>query len=68
MIERGDDLNKTDLDRRSVLGLATGVAIGAAASSVPQPAVASVLRSDIVMMDAVALSSAIHTRQMSCVE
>jgi amidase len=68
MIERGNDLNKIDLDRRSVLGLATGVAIGAAASSVPQPAVASVLRSDIVMMDAVALSSAIHTRQMSCVE
>jgi amidase len=67
MIARGDDSSKTDLNRRSVLGLATGAAIGAAATG-PQPAAASVLRSDIVMMDAVALSSAIHTRQVSCVE
>src|SRR5260370_11891804 len=64
----GDDLSKTDLNRRFVLGLATGAVIGAAATSVPQPAAASALRSDIVMMDAVALSSAIHTRQVSCVE
>ena len=62
------EINKTDLNRRSVLGLATGAAIGAAATSVSQPAAASIPRSDIVMMDAVALSSAIHTRQLSCVE
>jgi amidase len=68
MTARGDDFDKADLDRRSVLGLATGAVIGAAATTAPQPAAASVLRSDIVMMDAVALSSAIHTRQVSCVE
>src|ERR1700686_2287471 len=62
------EINKAELNRRSVLGLATGAAIGVATTSVPQPAAASVLRSDIVMMDAVALSSAIHTRQVSCVE
>jgi amidase len=62
------EIDKADLDRRSVLGLATGAAIGVAATSVPQPAGASILRSDIVMMDAVALSSAIHTRQLSCLE
>src|ERR1700693_2081531 len=62
------EINKAELNRRSVLGLATGAAIGVATTSVPQPAGASVLRSDIVMMDAVALSSAIHTRQVSCVE
>ena len=68
MTALGDDFDKTDLDRRSVLGLATGAAIGVATTSVPQPASASILRSDIVMMDAIALSSAIHTRQLSCAE
>jgi amidase len=68
MTARGDDFDKADLDRRSVLGLATGAVMGAAATTAPQTAAASVLRSDIVMMDAVALSSAIHTRQVSCVE
>jgi len=66
MTARDDELSKTDVDRRSVLGLATGAVIGAA--GVSQPAAAAVSRSDIVMMDAVALSSAIHTRQLSCVE
>src|SRR5215472_2327141 len=66
MTVRDDELSKTDVDRRSVLGLATGAVIGAA--GVAQPAAAAVSRSDIVMMDAVALSSAIHTRQLSCVE
>jgi amidase len=60
--------NKTEINRRSVLGLATGAAIGAATTSISQPAAASIPRSDIVMMDAVALASAIHTRQHSCVE
>ena len=66
MTARDDELSKTDVDRRSVLGLATGAVIGAA--GVSQPAAAAVARSDIVMMDAVALSSAIHIRQLSCVE
>src|SRR5580693_5738165 len=67
MIAPADDSNSADLNRRSVLGLATGAVVGAATSA-SLPAAASVLRSDIVMMDAVALSSAIHTRQVSCVE
>jgi amidase len=41
--------------------------IGATASA-PQPASAAVRPSDIVMMDAVALGSVIHSRQVSCVE
>jgi amidase len=68
MAALGEDLNKADLNRRSVLGLATGAVVGAAATSVSQSAAATVSRSDIVMMDAVALSNAIHTRQVSCVE
>jgi amidase len=65
---RSNEPDKTDLSRRSALGVATGAVIGAAASSGPEPAAASVRPSDIVMMDAVALGSAIHTRQVSCVE
>jgi amidase len=60
--------NQNDLDRRSVLGLATGAAIEAVAPSVAEPAAASVHASEIVMMDAVALRSAIQTRQVSCGE
>jgi amidase len=63
-----DESNTTNLNRRSVLSLATGAVIGAAASSGAERAAASVRSSDIVMMDAVALSSAIHSRQISCVE
>src|SRR5262249_8267719 len=63
-----EESNQSDLDRRSVLGLATGAAIGAVAPSVAEPAAASVSAAEIVMMDAVALRSAIHTRQVSCVE
>src|SRR5215471_8719736 len=63
-----NESNQNDLDRRSVLGLATGAAIGAVAPSVAEPAAASVSAAEIVMMDAVALRSAIHTRQVSCVE
>jgi amidase len=59
--------NESELDRRSVLGLATGAVIGATASA-PQPASAAVRPSEIVMMDAVALGSVIHSRQVSCVE
>jgi amidase len=62
------DSHQPELDRRSVLTLATGAVIGAAAPSVPQSAAAAVRPSDIVMMDAVALGSTIHSRQVSCVE
>jgi amidase len=68
MTASNDEPDKTDLDRRSVLGLATGAAIGAAAPSMVQPAAASIRPSDIVMLDAVALSGVIHAREVSCVE
>ena len=61
------DSTEPKLDRRSVLGLA-GAAVGASAASIAPSASAATQRSDIVMLDAVALSSAIHTRQLSCVE
>ena len=61
------DSKEPKLDRRSVLGLA-GAAISASAASIAGSASAATQRSDIVMLDAVALSSAIHTRQFSCVE
>jgi amidase len=57
----------SDFSRRSMLGLTTGAAISAAMPSASQ-AVVGVRPSDIVLMDAVALSSAIHSRQVSCVE
>ena len=67
MKELDAEAQKAKLDRRTVLGLA-GTVIGASSLSGTQAAAASVQRSDIVMMDAVALSSAIHTRRLSCVE
>jgi amidase len=57
----------SDFSRRSMLGLTTGAAISATMPSTSQAA-AAVRPSDIVLMDAVALSSAIHSRQISCVE
>jgi amidase len=76
MTARGDESNRNDLDRRSVLGtvlqtvlgLATGTVMGTATPAHSQSGAASVTRSNIVMMDAVALASAIHSRQVSCVE
>ena len=61
------DSKEPTLDRRSVLSLA-GAAIGASAASIAGSASAQTQRSDVVMLDAVALSNAIHTRQLSCVE
>lgn len=57
----------SDFSRRSMLGLTTGAAISAAMPSTSQ-AGPGVRPSDIVLIDAVALSSAIHSRQVSCVE
>lgn len=56
-----------EVSRRAVLAATTGAAITATIPSASQAAVA-IRPSDIVMMDAVALSSAIHSRQLSCVE
>jgi amidase len=60
--------HRSDLNRRSVIGLATGLAAGAATVSTPQRVSAAIRPSDIVLMDAVGLASAIHSRQVSCVE
>lgn len=57
-----------NVDRRSVLGLASGVAVAAAASSIPHRASATIRPSDIVMMDGATLASTIRSRQASCVE
>jgi len=67
MSETSGCLSNTKIDRRSVLGVTTGAVLGAA-SSVTRTAAASIAPSDLVMMDAVALGSAIHSRQVSCVE
>jgi amidase len=56
------------LDRRAVLGIATGLVASAAAPSFPQPASAAIRPSNIVMLDAASLASAIRTRQVSCVD
>jgi amidase len=61
------DSEELKVDRRSVTSPA-GAAIGASAASIAGVAPAQTLRSDIVMLDAVALSDAIHTRRVSCVE
>jgi amidase len=65
--EENIDSKEPKLDRRSILGLA-GAAVGASAASIAGSASAATQHPDIVMLDAVALSSAIHTRQLSCVE
>ena len=66
-MERTSTPRNEKLDRRSVLSFA-GAAVGASAASVAGSASAQTLGSDIVMLDAVALSDAIHTRRVSCVE
>jgi hypothetical protein len=60
--------NQPELNRRSVLGVAAGVAVTAAASAVPQPVSAGTHPSDIVLMDATTLAATIRSRQASCVD
>jgi amidase len=66
------DSDDPALDRRSLLGLAAGVAAGAAlgvaAPAFARTAPAAARPSSIVMLDAVALGDAIRSRQISCVE
>ena len=68
MVSAKNASNELDVNRRSVLGLATGLGVTAAASSVPQSASAAIRPSDIVMMDGATLASTIRSRQASCVE
>jgi amidase len=65
MADAGDPQNEPGLNRRSVLGMATGAVVG---TIVATDVVAAAPPSDIVMMDAVGLSRAIRARQVSCVE
>ncbi len=66
------DSDDPNLERRSLLGLATGVAAGAAlgpaAPSFARNASATARPTGIVMLDAVTLADAIRSRQVSCVE
>ena len=66
------DSDDPKLDRRSLLGLATGVAAGAALSaaapSLARTVSAAARPTGIVMLDAVTLGDAIRSRQVSCVE
>ena len=56
------------VDRRAVLGLAAGAALGVAAEGIGTMASAAEKASEIVMMDAGALSQAIRSRHVSCAE
>jgi amidase len=57
-----------ELKHRSALLLAAGTAATAVSNTVAQTTWAAARPSDIVMMDGVALASAIRSRQVSCVE
>ncbi len=67
MTTRNDDLNQSELSRRNVLALA-GAAATALSGTMSRAASAAISPSEIVMMDAVGLASAIRSRQVSCVE
>jgi amidase len=56
------------LDRRAVLGLATGVVASAAAPSIVHATPAVIRPSNLVMLDAASLANVIRARQVSCVE
>jgi amidase len=56
------------LDRRSVLRSASGAIVGAAVTSMAKTSAAAPRPSDIVMMDAGPLATAIRTRKISSVE
>jgi amidase len=56
------------MNRRSLIGLAAGAAVSAIANAAPKRAASANRSNDLVMMDAVGLATAIHTRRASCVE
>jgi amidase len=61
------DSSSLNLNRRSLLVLAAGATVGTAAHSASRRGT-SEKPSDLVLMDAVSLSAAIHARKVSCVE
>jgi amidase len=62
-----DNTEDLDMDRRSLLALAAGATLSTAAYASPRRARTG-QPSELVMLDAVSLSAAIHTRKVSCVE
>ena len=60
--------NQSQIDRRSLLALGTGAAATVASSTMTQRVAAAIRPSELVMMDAVGLASAIRSRKVSCVE
>ncbi len=56
------------VSRRTVLSLAAGASVGAAAYGVPAKTPIATRTNDLVMMDATTLAAAIHSRRASCVE
>jgi amidase len=62
------DSDDPNIDRRVLLGLATGVAANAAAPSFVQAASTAIQPPKIVMLDAVTLADEIRARKVSCVE
>jgi amidase len=62
-----DASTKAFMNRRTVLGLTAGATAGAALHAAPRAASARPL-DELVLMDAIALSTAIHSRRASCVE
>jgi amidase len=60
--------DELDLNRRALIGLSAGLAASAAVSSAAKAASRASTPSSLVMMDAVTLSDAIRSRQVSCVE
>ena len=65
---RAEDSAEVDLQRRTLLGLAPALAVGATFRPARAVAPAPTHVADIVMMDAVELAGAIHSRRASCVE
>ncbi|HEY0746876.1 MAG TPA: amidase family protein, partial [Steroidobacteraceae bacterium] len=59
---------KASLSRRAVLSLAVGVTAGAAVHAAPHHLTSERRMNDLILLDATALSSAIHSRKVSCVE
>jgi hypothetical protein len=60
--------NGNAMSRRAVLGLAAATSVGAIANPVAKRTASANRTNDLVMMDAAALASAIHTRRASCVD
>jgi amidase len=67
-MDTSPDAARVGLDRRSVLELAAGSAAGALLTSAAPAVWAGQPQSDIVLMDASALSQVIAARKVSCVE